>query len=92
MKLLISGHALRRMVERSISPDVVRSIVEAGTVIIEYPDDKPYPSRLLLGWDGERPVHVVAAHEQDGENEYIITVYVPDATIWNEDYTRRRAP
>src|SRR5260370_23936516 len=29
--------------------------------IESYPGDFPYPSRLLLGWCGLRPIHVVAA-------------------------------
>ncbi|NOT26197.1 MAG: DUF4258 domain-containing protein [Acidobacteria bacterium] len=43
-------HATQRLFERGISIDDVRHVVEGGNVVEDYPDDQPYPSRLLLGW------------------------------------------
>ena len=34
---------------------------EAPTVLEEYPQDEPYPTRLVLGWAGNRPLHLVLA-------------------------------
>ncbi|NMP23435.1 DUF4258 domain-containing protein [Sulfobacillus sp. DSM 109850] len=47
------------MFERQIERSVVESVIQSGTTIESYPEDTPYPSRLVLGWD--RPVHVVVA-------------------------------
>ena len=33
-----------------------------GEEIAAYPDDTPYPSRPLLGWRGDKPLHVVVAY------------------------------
>ena len=46
-------HALKRMFERQIERSVVESVVRSGTTIERYPEDTPYPSRLVLGWDGD---------------------------------------
>ena len=48
MNYLFSAHVFRRMVEREFSPDVIKSVIETGSVIKEYLDDEPYPSRLIL--------------------------------------------
>ncbi len=54
-------HALQRMFEREIERSVVESVIQSGTTIERYPEDTPYPSRLVLGWDRDRPIHVVVA-------------------------------
>jgi len=43
-----SGHAVRRMFERSISRAEVLAAVAMGETIETYPDDVPFPSVLLL--------------------------------------------
>jgi hypothetical protein len=78
------------MAERGFSPDTIKSVIENGTVIKSYPDDTPYPSRLILGFDGERPVHVVSAYNSENDTEYVITVYEPDTLKWSDDFTERR--
>ena len=78
------------MAERGFSPDIIKSVIESGTVIKSYPDDTPYPSRLILGFDGKRPVHVVSAYNSENDTEYVITVYEPDLLKWSDDFTERR--
>ena len=90
MKFSFSGHVFNRMAERGFSPDTIKSVIENGTVIKSYPDDTPYPSRLILGFDGERPVHVVSAYNSENYTEYVITVYEPDTLKWSDDFTERR--
>lgn len=48
-RVIFRVHALTRMFERRISVADVRAVVAEGEVIQAYPDDKPYPSKLLLG-------------------------------------------
>ena len=82
-------HAIQRMFQRSISEKDVRNILTEGETIEQYFDDKPYPSRLILGWIDKRPIHIVAA-DNDRDNEIvIITVYEPDIEKWSDDFRRR---
>ena len=88
--IIFRVHAIRRMFQREISVDDVRHVLATGEVIEEYPDDTPYPSRLLLGWRGSRPIHVVAAHNADELETIVVTVYEPDPNLWESDLKRRR--
>jgi hypothetical protein len=54
-------HALERIFECAIPPDAVRRIIREGEEIASYPDDKPLPSPLILGFEAGRAVHVVVA-------------------------------
>ena len=85
-----SRHAIERMFERGVPPEVVRGIVESGEVIAEYADDKPYPSWLLLGSQGTRAVHVVVARDAEAHRCHVVTVYLPAQELWGEDFKARR--
>lgn len=82
-------HAFRRAIERNISE---REIEEAGTqaeIIENYPDDKYFPSVLLLGFtEAGRPLHIQASA---GESDLlkIITLYEPDEMEWI-NFSKRR--
>jgi hypothetical protein len=43
----------------SITPELVARAVGSGEIIAEYPDDQPFPSFLLLYFEGGKPLHVV---------------------------------
>jgi hypothetical protein len=60
-------------------------------VIEEYPEDTPYPSRLVLGWCGSRPLHVAVADNAAAQEMIVITVYEPDSAQWEPDLRRRRS-
>ena len=77
---IYTDHALRRMRERRIRSWQVESVIETGEVIFHYPNDRPYPSSLILGWIEEYPLHVVAAPNDDCIT--VITVYVPGTDVW----------
>ena len=89
-KIVFSQHALSRMFEREISPEFVKNGIIKGSVITEYPDDTPYPSRLILFMDGERIIHIVIAHDYENDITFVITVYEPDPLLWDETFTKRR--
>jgi hypothetical protein len=89
--IIFSGHAIRRMFERSIAHSQVREALRLGEVIAEYPDDDPLPSFLILGLAGTRSLHVVVAVEKDSKTCYIITAYEPDPVLWDEDLKTRRS-
>lgn len=83
-------HALQRMFERQIERSVVEFVIQSGATIERYLEDTPYPSRLILGWDRDRPVHVVVADNPHDEETIIITVYQPDPTRWDASFSRRQ--
>ena len=89
-KLVFRVHALLRMFERRISINDVNAVVGRGETIEDYPDDKPYPSRLLLGWRGARPLHVVVADNLSENELIVITAYEPDPELWEADFRRRK--
>ena len=80
------------MFMRRISKEDVRGILNSGEIIEDYPEDKPYPSRLVLGWSHSRPIHVVIADNSEKEETIIITVYEPDTARWEMDFKRRKHP
>ena len=87
--LSISGHALRRMFERGIPPASVQTGVAGGEVIAEYPEDRPFPSVLLLGFVDGEPLHVIVARDPAGAC-VIVTAYRPDPALWSDDFRARR--
>ncbi len=84
-------HALQRMFEREIRYEEIIESLKFGEVIEEYPKDSPYPSQLILGWSGERPIHVVVANSETN-TAIIITVYEPDPNQWDDSFKYRRNP
>ena len=91
-KLVFRVHSIQRMHERSISEDEVRDVLMMRETIESYPDDIPYPSRLMLGWHGSRPIHVVVADDADDQTSIVISVYQPNLTEWESDFKRRKTP
>jgi hypothetical protein len=84
-----SDHAILKMFQRSIGVDDVESIIKTGEVIRSYPEDKPYPSVLLLGYKNQQPIHVVVAQDETG-NCIVITTYVPDLNIWKTGFRNKK--
>lgn len=69
----------------------IEYVLDHGDEIETYPDDTPFPSRLMLGSPSGRPLHVVAADEPAAGITYVITVYEPDPTKWDADFRRRKS-
>jgi len=87
--IYFSGHATVQMFKRNISVNDINVVIKSGEIIKSYPNDKPYPSFLMLGFIGSRPIHVVLSTDRD-ENCYIITTYEPSLIIWNETFTIKK--
>ena len=83
-------HALERMMERAISRGIVRKVLLTGEIIEDYPDDKPFPTALFLGWSEGEPFHVVTALDSSTGYCFIITVYRPDLNHFEPDSRTRR--
>ena len=89
-KTIFRVHAVRRMFERNISAKKVLGAIETGDVIEDYSSEMPEPSRLILGFQGKRPFHVVTSENPETNETTIITVYVPDSDKWGKDFRSRR--
>lgn len=79
------------MLTRGISKREVEVVLRAGEIIATYPNDKPYPSRLMFCMVGFRPIHVVVAQDESDEC-YVVTAYEPDSKIWENNFKTRRKP
>jgi hypothetical protein len=91
-EILFSGHATRRMFERGITTSDVRAVIESGETIADYPDDHPYPSKLMLGIVGKRTFHAVVAVDEDNSRCYVVTAYFPEPGGWDAEFRTRKAP
>ena len=67
---------------------MISQVLKYGTIINEYPDDKPYPSKLILKFVDSKPIHVVVSQDEEGKC-YIITAYEPEPSIWSNDFTTK---
>ncbi len=89
MKIIFPPYVLKRMIERGISVEEVRGALEHGEIIEEYPADSP-PRYLMLGWSGERPIHVVGEDDRVADETIAVTVYEPDRKLWKSGFRERR--
>ena len=83
-------HAIQRMFERRISEENVRQVLRSGEMIEDYSDEMPFPSRLMLGRRGNRPLHVVVAENTNEDETTVITVYEPDPSQWKSNSRDRK--
>ena len=83
-------HAVQQMFARSISADDVKEVVKHGERVASYPDDRSYPSYLLLHVIKKRPIHVVLAVDTKSETCIIVTAYEPSREIWEDDFKTRK--
>ncbi len=84
-----TAHASERFRQRGIRMKDIRCAVTNGEIIEQYPDDYPFPSCLILGYDeGKNVIHVCMSDE--GESSRIITAYYPDINKWSEDFKTRK--
>ena len=84
-------HAIQRMFERGISVKSVAEAVRSGETIEDYSTEMPEPGRLILSFQGRRPLHVVASENTESTESTVITVYIRDADRWNHGFKSRRS-
>ena len=83
--IVFSDHAISQMFNRDILVDNVKEVISKGEVIKDYPNDKPYPSYLILDYVTQRPLHLVLAKD-DLDKCIVITVYEPSKEIWAANF------
>jgi hypothetical protein len=89
-KILYRAHAVQRMFEREIAPGKIRKALETEDVIEDYSSEMPEPSRLMIGFQGKRPFHVVTSEHPQADEVIVVTVYLPDANKWKKDFRSRK--
>jgi hypothetical protein len=90
-KIFFRVHAVQRMFERNVSVKSVSQVLQSGETIEDYSAEMPEPGRLILGFQGKHPFHVVVSQIPTTNEVTIITVYLPDPGKWSKDFKRRRA-
>ena len=90
LKFIYSTHAVKRMLEKDISTVEIETTIRFGETIQDYFDDKPFPSKLILKFVNERPIHIVVAQNIETQECIIITCYEPDILIWNDDFKTKK--
>lgn len=90
-KIIFRVHAVQRMFERGISGQKVHQTLEVGETIEDYSAEMAEPSRLILSFQGKRPIHVVASENSKANEMTIITVYIPEPDKWNKDFKSRKS-
>ena len=90
-KTLFRVHAVQRMFERNIPLNKVALALQSGETIEDYSAEMPEPSRLILGFQGKRPFHIVTSENPETKEITIITVYIPDPDKWKKDFKSRRS-
>jgi len=92
--ILYTGHARREMKLEpfgEIKEEEVSEAVSTCEVLTAYPEDKPYPSALMLGrTKNKRPLHLVYAYDSENQQAIIITVYQPDPRLWEDSKKRKK--
>ncbi len=78
-----------RMLERKIKIEDVINVLKNFQIIEKYFIKDSLPLFLLLGetWN-KKPLHVLIALNDD--TIWIITCYVPDINLWENNFTKRR--
>ena len=92
-QVFYSHHARKEMVFEElgrIKENEVFESVQNGEILEDYPDDKPYPSVLILGFtQTKKPLHVVCAYDRKDDLAIVITTYRPNPERWI-NFRRRR--
>jgi hypothetical protein len=77
------------MFERQITIDSIKEILETGETVEDYSAEMPEPGRLILGYKGKRPIHIVVSEDPVLSERTIITAYIPGSSKWKKGYKDR---
>jgi hypothetical protein len=81
-----------RLGERFIARETIIQAADTYEIVEAYPEDKYFPSYLLLGREGDVAFHILFGVDVEGQNVRIVTAYYPSPDEWEMDFkTRRRS-
>jgi hypothetical protein len=75
---------------RFIHRQIVLDSIQNYEIIEEFPDDKYFPSYLVLSKYQDKIFHVLFAVDIEEKNVRIITAYYPSLEEWDEGFKTRR--
>lgn len=85
-----SKHALDQSIIRRVRIQEIKEAIAQGQVIEDYPEDKYGPSCLICGFtQADKPLHIQCSYPSRPLVK-VITVYEPDPSLWNNNFTERR--
>lgn len=90
-KFIFRVHAIQRMFERKVSVGSVSQALQSNEIIEDYSAEMPEPSRLILGFQGKRPFHIVISENLETNEVTVVTVYIPDPNKWNKNFKDRKS-
>lgn len=92
-RILWTYHVNMRLGQRPITRQMILDATDSYEIVEAYPDDKYFPSYLLLGRTGDNTFHVLFGADVPGRNVRVVTAYVPSPEERELDLkTRRRSP
>lgn len=91
-RILWTYHVNIRLGQRFIARETIIQAADTYEIVETYPEDKYFPSYLLLGRAGDDAFHVLFGADVAGQNVRIVTAYYPSPEEWEADLkTRRRS-
>jgi hypothetical protein len=85
-----SKHAVDQSIVRRVTLQEIHHAIAVGEIIEDYPNDKYGPSCLVFGCTREgRPLHIQCSYPSRPLLK-IITLYEPDASLWDDFRVRRQ--
>ncbi len=88
-KTIFTFHALERLLQRQKTRLDVLEVIAKHHIVENYPDSKPYPCQLIMGFAQMKALHVVIAVDKIAQSVIIITAYWPDYEKWDDDFLKR---
>ena len=81
-----------RLGQRFVARELIIQAADNYEIVEAYPEDKYFPSYLVLGREGDKAFHVLFGTDVEGQNVRIVTAYYPSPEEWEMDLkTRRRS-
>ena len=90
--ILWTYHVNMRLQGRSIARQAILEAVDTYEIIEAYPEDKYFPSYLVLATHHEEGFHILFAPDVEGTNVRVVTAYRPSPDEWASDGKTRRTP
>ena len=89
-RILWTYHVNMRLGQRFIARETIIASAGSYEIVEAYPEDKYFPSYLLLGRVGEEVFHALFGADVDGRNVRVVTAYYPSLEEWVADLKTRR--
>jgi len=91
-QILWTYHLNMRLGQRPITRQMIIDAAPSYEIVAAYPEDKYFPSYLVLGRVGSDAFHVLFGTDVPGRNVRVVTAYYPSPEEWEPDLkTRRRS-